>query len=65
MYRRLALTVADRGSTLKAAEPEDMVKATVVFSMAAAVGLMAGRAALRRGPKSHRFPSRSFRGKEP
>ena len=45
--------------TLYASEPDCVVKAMVVFSIAPACALTAGRTAFRSGENSHRFPSSS------
>ena len=59
MNRRLAHTLASCGSTLQASEPESIVKAAVVRSMAPACGESAGMTSFISGAKSQRLPKRS------
>ena len=59
--RMLAPSVASCGMTLYASEPDCVVKAMVVFSIAPACALTAGRTAFKSGENSHRLPSSSRR----
>ena len=64
MKRRFAPSVASCGMTLKASEPDCMVKATVVRIMAPPWALIRGSTLSSTGLNSQRFPNTSLSGKE-